>query len=191
MKTRFFKFIANKIAAFYWAYLKHSIDNYLINLQKDKFLYFGKKVVFKGGGTFFHPENISIGDYVHIGENYFFMGIGGIEIGEGTILSRNICLHSGNHDFKSHDYIPYNSNYDKRKIIIGKAVWLGQNVNVLPGITIGDGAIIGMGVTVSKNVAKGEIIVGVGNRSLGFRDLKELDSLLEDRKYIAKYNPKI
>lgn len=191
MKKKIIYFICKKVAAFYWAYLKPAVDGYVLNTQKDKFEYFGKEVLFKGGGTIYHPENISIGDFVHIGENYFLMGIGGIEIGTGTIISRNICLHSGNHDFKTSDFLPYNTNYDKRKIIIGKGVWIGQNVNILPGVNIGDGAIIGMGVTVSKNVSKGEIIVGNTNRSLGFRDQEALDKLLEEEMFIAKYKPNI
>ncbi|MET0945568.1 MAG: acyltransferase [Flavobacterium sp.] len=190
-KNKILLFICEKLAAFYWAYLKPAIDGYVLNTQKNKFEYFGKEVITKGGGTIYYPENISIGDFVHIGENYFLMGIGGIEIGTGTLISRNVCIHSGNHDFKSIDFLPYNNNYDKRKITIGKGVWIGQNVNILPGIQIGDGAIIGMGVTVSKNVSKGEIIVGIANRSLGFRDQKALDKLLEEEMFISKYNPKI
>ena len=191
MKTKFLRFISKKIASFYWAYLKSAIDNYVLDIQKSKFKHFGKQIIFKGKGTIFHPENISIADFVHIGENYFMMGIGGIEIGKGTILSRNICLHSGNHDFKTADYLPYNNQYDKRKITIGSGVWIGQNVNILPGISIGDGAIIGMGVTVSKNVSRGEIIVGNANRSLGFRDLDDLDTLLKTEMFITKHNPNI
>ena len=185
------KNIAKLFAKIYLAYLKPAIDDYVINIQKEKFKYFGKEVLLKGGGAIYHPENISIGDYVHIGDNYFMMGIGGIDIGMGTIISRNSCLHSGNHDFKKFEFLPYNDNYDKRKIIIGKGVWIGQNVNILPGISIGDGAIIGMGVTVSKDVSKGEIIVGTSNRSIGFRDQEALNKLLDDELFITKFNPKI
>lgn len=186
------KSISRFFAKYYIAYLQPAIDRYVLETQKPKFKNFGKEVVFKGGGTIFHPENISIGNYVHIGENYFLMGIGGIDIGEGTIISRNVVLHSGNHDFKSKDYLPYNSNYIKKKITIGKGVWIGQNVNVLPGVNIGDGAIIGMGTTIAKDVLPFEIIVGQTQRSLGFREDKELlEKLIADKKFIAVENPSI
>ena len=185
MKVKILNFIANKCAAFYWAYLKNAIDNYVLNTQKSKFIYFGKNIIFKGGGTIYHPEKISIADNVQIGENYFLMGIGGISIDEGTILSRNICLHSGNHDFKSLDYLPYNNQYDQKKITIGKGVWIGQNVNVLPGISIGDGAIIGMGTTVSKNINAGEIVVGQSQRIVGTRDNLAIAALIKSNSYFA------
>nr|WP_262480687.1 hypothetical protein [Algibacter lectus] len=118
------------------------------------------------------------------------MAIGGVEIGDGTILSRNICIHSGNHSYKSDTTVPYDNTYDNRKIKIGKAVWIGQNVNILPGISIGDGAIIGMGgTTVSKNVGVGEIVVGQGQRVLGKRDISKLDSAIESEAFFAKTYP--
>ena len=185
MKKSLLVFVCNKLAAFYWVYLKPAIDNYVLNTQKDKFSYFGKQVVFKGGGTIFHPENISIGNYVQIGENYFIMGIGGVEIGDGTIISRNVCIHSGNHDFKNSDMIPYDTSYLIKKIIIGKGVWIGQNVNILPGVTIGDGAIIGMGTTVSKNVSSYAIVVGTGQREIGLRNKEKFEKALKEENYFG------
>lgn len=185
------KFFTKKIAGFYWAYLKPAFDNYLLDAQRSKFLRLGEGVVFKGGGEIFHAERINIADYVHIGDNYFLMGIGGIEIGMGTIISRNVCIHSGNHDYKSNDYIPFNNSYDKRQITIGKGVWIGQNVNILPGVTIGDGAIIGFGVTLAKAVLPGEIIVNSLNRSIGFRDSLSFEKMLKAEQFISKHNPSI
>ena len=123
---------------------------------------------------------------VTIGDNCFIMAIGGLEIGDGSIISRNICIHTGNHNYKSDITVPYDNNYDKRKIKIGKAVWIGQNVNILPGVSIGDGAIIGMGTTVSKDVGVGEIVVGQGQRILGNRDISNLRSSIYHENYFAK-----
>lgn len=191
MKNKIFKYIARKFAAFYIAYLEPEINSYILNLKKKNFKYFGENVIFKGCGEIFHEENISIHNHVRIGRDYFLMGIGGIEIGEGTIISRNVCIHSGNHDFKKDDYLPYNVTYLKSQIVIGKGVWIGQNVNILPGVTIGDGAIIGMGTTISKNVLKGEIVVGAASRSIGFRSNDNLKKLIDDEKYISKIEKNI
>lgn len=187
MKKNIYTYFAKKFAAFYIAYLEPAIQSHVLNIQKKNFKYLGNNVVFKGGGEVFHEENIEIFDNVQIGRNYFLMGIGGIEIGEGTIISRNVCLHSGNHNYKSNDLIPYDNIYDKRKIIIGKGVWIGQNVSVLPGIIIGDGAIIGMNVCVSKNVMPGEILVGAENRILDTkRDMEIFNKLLSEEKFFNK-----
>lgn len=191
MKRKIFNYIAKKFAAFYIAYLEPEIQSYILNIKRQNFKFFGINVIFKGGGEIFHEENICIHNHVRIGRDYFLMGVGGIEIGEGTIISRNVCIHSGNHDFKSGDYLPYNTAYLKNKITIGKAVWIGQNVNILPGVTIGDGAIIGMGTTVVKDVLPGEIIVGAASRSIGFRSNVNLDELIRDEKYISKIEKNI
>ena len=43
----------------------------------------------------------------------FYKAIGGVYIGEGAIISRNVCIHSGNHDYKSNKSIPYDNKYIK------------------------------------------------------------------------------
>lgn len=186
VKNKIIHFFCNFFASFYWAYLKPSIDNYVINHQRKKFAYFGNKVVFKGGGTIFHPEFISIGDFVQIGDNYFLMGIGGIEIGDGTIISRNVCIHSGNHNFKSSTMMPFDENYSLKKIKIGKGVWIGQNVNILPGIFIGDGAIIAMGTTVSKDVLPYTIVASSTQKEIGIRDVTNSEMLIKSKKYFGQ-----
>ncbi|ALJ04026.1 transferase [Pseudalgibacter alginicilyticus] len=191
MKSKVLKYISKKIAALYWGYLKKEIDDFVINSQKKYFKNIGDNVIFKAGGTIYHPENLSIGSHVRIGDNCFIMAIGGVEIGEGTIISRNVCIHSGNHDYKSKISVPYDDKYITKKIKIGKAVWIGQNVNILPGIKIGDGAIIGMGTTISKNVEAGDIVVGNGQRIIGKRDLNNLETLLNNELFFSKEFPNL
>jgi maltose O-acetyltransferase len=48
-------------------------------------------------------------------------------------------------------------------------VWIGRNVNILPGVTIGKNAIVGMAAVVTKDVPEGAIVVGY-NRIVGYRD---------------------
>ena len=191
MKKTFLKYMSKRIAAFYWGYLKKDIDNFVIDFQKGKFKSLGDNVVFKAGGTIYHPENLTIGNHVRIGDNCFIMAIGGVTIGDGTIISRNVCIHSGNHSYKSHSLIPYDDTYDSKEISIGKAVWIGQNVNILPGVSIADGAIIGMGTTVSKNIGFGEIVVGKGQRILGERDINTLKTNINNTAYFAKKHPNL
>ncbi|WP_010522217.1 acyltransferase [Aquimarina agarivorans] len=191
MKRKLLKYISKKIAALYWGYLKKEIDDFVINSQKKQFKKLGENVVFKAGGTIYHPENLEVGNHVRVGDNCFIMAIGGVEIDDGTIISRNVCIHSGNHSYKSKELVPYDDTYDTRKTRIGKAVWIGQNVNILPGVSISDGAIIGMGTTVSKNVGVGEIVVGKGQRTLGERDVELLKKAMSTDAYFAKQHPNL
>nr|WP_141211028.1 DapH/DapD/GlmU-related protein [Enemella dayhoffiae] len=52
-------------------------------------------------------------------------------------------------------------------MVIGTGVWFGANVTVLPGITTGDGAAIGAGAVVTKDVPAGAIVVGVPAKQVG------------------------
>lgn len=66
----------------------------------------------------------------------------------------------------------------KGDIIVGNDVWIGQNVTVLPGVHIGDGAIIGLNSTVTKNVAPYTIVAGNPARVIRQRFDDELIALL-------------
>lgn len=56
-----------------------------------------------------------------------------------------------------------------RPVRIGNDVWLGAHAVVLPGVTIGDGAVVGAGAVVTRNVAPGSIVAGVPARPIGSR----------------------
>ncbi|MBO1307685.1 transferase [Enterococcus sp. 669A] len=84
------------------------------------------------------------------------MDRGGITIGENTLIAPNVSITTINHDL----------NPQKRDVTtcqpvkIGANVWIGIGAIILPGITIGDGAIIGAGSVVTKDVAPNAIVVG-------------------------------
>ncbi len=177
---------ARLIARFYWVFLKEEIDSFELNLQKPRFKYLGQKVVFKGKGMIFHPENIVIEDYVKFSDNYFMMGLGGIEIGKGSRFGMNVVIHSGNHDFRNTTTAPYGKGHVTKKTSIGRGVWVGSNVNILAGVTIGDGAIIGTGTTVSKQVNPYEIVVGAGHRVIGTRDKETFEKAILNEDYFGK-----
>ncbi|HSH88949.1 MAG TPA: acyltransferase [Ramlibacter sp.] len=58
---------------------------------------------------------------------------------------------------------------DARPVRIGNDVWLGARVVVLPGVTIGDGAIVGAGAVVTRDVAPGAVVAGVPAVPIGRR----------------------
>ena len=64
-----------------------------------------------------------------------------------------------------------------------------MNVTITPGVTIGDGAIIGMGTTVSEDVPAGAIVVGAKQRIVKYRDMNIFRDLLKRERYLGKYFP--
>lgn len=102
-------------------------------------------------------KNITVETNVFINSGCYFQDQGGIFIGDGTLIGHNVVLTTLNHGIspdKRHDLFP-------APIHIGKNVWIGANVVILPGVTIGDNAVIAAGAIVSKNVPENVVVGGV------------------------------
>lgn len=105
-------------------------------------------------------KNLSIGKQVFLNSGCKFQDQGGITIGDGTQIGHNVVLATLNHSLnpaKRKDVIP-------APIHIGRDVWIGANAVILPGVTIGDGAVIAAGAVVTKNVPENTVAGGVPAR---------------------------
>ena len=69
-------------------------------------------------------------------------------------------------------------------MIIGRNVWIGMNVNIIPGITIGDDAIVGLGTTITKDVPSCAVVGGPKQRILGDRDKAHYETLDSERLFL-------
>jgi acetyltransferase-like isoleucine patch superfamily enzyme len=101
-------------------------------------------------------KNIKIGKNVFINACCRFQDQGGIEIGDGSLIGHNTTIATLNHDFSP----AKRQNLTPNPVKIGKNVWIGSDCTILPGVEIGDGAIIGAGSVVTKSVPKNTIAVG-------------------------------
>lgn len=101
-------------------------------------------------------KNIKIGKKVFINACCRFQDQGGIEIGDGSLIGHNTTIATLNHDFNPLK----RQNLTPSRVKIGKNVWIGSDCTILPGVEIGDGAIIGAGSVVTKSVPKNTIAVG-------------------------------
>lgn len=102
-------------------------------------------------------KNITIGKNVFINSGCHFQDQGGITIGEGSMIGHNVVLATINHDLESKNdrknhYAP---------IRIGNHVWIASNAAVLPGVSIGDWAVVAAGAVVTKNVLPYTVVGGV------------------------------
>ncbi len=107
------------------------------NTDCGKNLRFGKRVFLNSGCKFQDQEGITIGDDVLIGHNV-------------VIATLN---HSMNPDSRA--------DMEPRPVRIGDKVWIGSNATILPGVTIGDGAVIAAGAVVTRNVDPLSVVAGV------------------------------
>lgn len=111
----------------------------------------------------FTPFFTDFGKNIHLGKNVFinagckFQDQGGIYIGDDVLIGHNVVMATLNHDEN-----PQNrANLIAAPIKIGNKVWIGSNATILPGVAIGDGAIIAAGAVVTKDVEEKSIVGGV------------------------------
>lgn len=112
-------------------------------------------------------KNIAIGRNVFINSGCHFQDQGGIAIGDGALIGHNVVLATVNHALepekrRRNRYAP---------IRIGENVWIGSNATILPGVTLGDWAVVAAGAVVTKDVPPMTVVGGVPARV--FRTIPE------------------
>lgn len=102
-------------------------------------------------------KNITIGKRVFINSGCRFQDQGGITIGDDVLIGHNVVLATLNHGVAPDS----RKDIHPASIIIGKNVWIGANSTIVPGVMIGDNAIIAAGAVVTKNVPTNTVVGGV------------------------------
>ena len=103
---------------------------------------------------------LTIGDNVYIGDFAAILCADSISIGDNTLIADNLLITDENHGTENNG-VPYHAQpLHTKPVSIGKNVWIGANVVVLPGITVGDNAIIGAGAIVTRDIPPNAIAVG-------------------------------
>lgn len=102
-----------------------------------------------------------------IGDNAILDARSGLELGENVNLSSNVSIYTLQHDHRD----PHFKCTPKsgKPVKIGDRVWLGSNVIVLPGITIGEGAVCCAGCVVTKDVEPYAVVAGIPARKVNER----------------------
>ena len=104
---------------------------------------------------------LSINKRAFIGGNTYIGVFKPISIGSNTLIGAYSYIISANHDFKSRDIPIRDQGFTGAPIVIEDDVWIGTHVVVLPGVTIGEGAIIAAHSLVNKNIPPYEIWGGI------------------------------
>lgn len=101
-------------------------------------------------------KNITFGKRIFINAGCKFQDQGGVTIGDDCLIGHNVVFATLNHDIEP----SRRGDLHPAPIVIGHNVWIGANVTVLPGVTIGDNAVIAAASVVTKDVPEDAIAVG-------------------------------
>lgn len=113
--------------------------------------------------TVFVPFYTNFGQFITIGKNVFinhacsFLDMGGITIEDNVLLGPKVNLITENHPL---DPIDRRALICK-PIVIKQNAWIGAGATILPGVTIGENAVVAAGAVVSKDVPSNTVVGGV------------------------------
>ncbi|QMW03611.1 DapH/DapD/GlmU-related protein [Spirosoma foliorum] len=113
--------------------------------------------------TIFPPFYTNFGQFLKLGKNIFinhacsFLDIGGITIEDDVQIGPRVNLTSENHPLDPSD----RQTLIPRPIVVKRNAWIGAGATVLPGITIGENAVVAAGAVVSRDVPPNTVVAGV------------------------------
>ena len=178
-----------ELASIFLYLIKTKINE--IKISRNLITKFGTFI--ENGCVFYGLENIFFDTNVSIGRNSLFSGEGGeikvgkntsfntgvhinaavcgkINIGNNCLIGPNVIMRTANHIFAKIDKPIRLQGHKCENILIEDDVWIGANVVITGGVSIGKGCVIGAGSVVTKNIPEYYIAVGVPARVIKTRN---------------------
>jgi len=128
----------------------------------------GQSVHVYPSATIYFPWNLEAGDESAIGEQVFIYNLGHVTLGSRVTISHRAHLCAGTHDHTKPDFPLL-----RPPIVIGSEAWICADAFVGPGVTIGEGAIVGARAVTMKDVQPRSIVVGNPARETRTRDVMQ------------------
>ncbi len=129
----------------------------------------GRMVRISRGAKFTCPRNLTIGDHVFMNVGCLLHAEGGLTIGDDTEIGPYTVVWTTNHVFDDTESLIRVQGEVQAPVVIEGDVWIGASAIVLPGVTIGTGAVVGAGSVVTKDVPAYAVVVGNPARQISSR----------------------
>lgn len=146
--------------------IKHAIGiwaHYYVRPNPAKLGYFGKNAALGIPADLKKPENIYLHDNARIGRRSTIMTMGDSKfiMKQGCLTAEGLVVITSTHRQQIGHFLSGNNDDNEYKdVIVEEDVWIGMNVTLLPGVTIGRGAIIGAASVVTKSIPPYAVAVG-------------------------------
>jgi len=134
------------------------------------------------GGPTRLSENTNLGDNTHF-NGMIVWGPGYVEIGDNFHSGPGSEIRTISHNYDEAEAIPYDETWTVEDVIIGNNVWLGQDVMILPGVEIGEGAIIQAKSLVVDDIPKYAVAGGHPAEVFKYRDKEHYEQLKRAGKF--------
>ena len=134
----------------------HHIIGLIIRKSNTGRIYIGKKLAVRTHVIF----NVTASGVLEVGNNVFINDSTKINvreylhIGDDVIIGQNVLMYDHDHDYRSSNY---KYEFNTAPIVIGAGTWVGSNVVILKGVSIGKNCVIGAGSIVNKDIPDNSI----------------------------------
>ncbi len=125
------------------------------------------------------PWKLTIGKSSIVGDHAILDARAGLTIGDNVNLSTNVAIWTGQHDYQSPDFA-----YEEAPVHIGDYAWLSFRSTILPGVTVGEGAVVAAGAVVTKDVTPFTIVAGIPAKVIGTRNRNLRYNLAEGGNFL-------
>jgi len=115
----------------------------------------GEGVIIRPSVTITYPWKVTIGNFSWIGDDVVLYSLGDINIGANAVVSQKSYLCTASHDYTKKDFPIWS-----KKVTIEDECWLGTDVFVAPGVTIGKGTVVGTRSSVYKDLPVAKVCMG-------------------------------
>ncbi len=152
-------------------------DTFVAHFPSKRIRIFALKILgvkFQGQAKFFtgfhvrNPKGLVVGDGVSVGPNVLLDARKGLTIGDNAVIAYEAIVWTLNHDYNDVNFCGKGA-----PVNIGAYAWICSRSIIMPGLTIGEGAVVASGAVVTKDVPPYSIVAGVPARVIGQREKKQ------------------
>lgn len=172
-----FESIKNRIRGFRSSLRWYLSTSYIPNRRCRKLRIWGmrrlgvkmsKNVQLFKGFSVRSPEKLIIEDGVSVGPGVLLDARRGLTIHENAVIAYEAIIWTLNHDYNDENFCLKGAPVE-----IGRFAWICSRSIILPGVTIGEGAVVASGAVVTKDVAPFDVVAGIPAKVVGHREEKK------------------
>lgn len=125
-----------------------------------------------GDSKFYFVKNIQLEGHVYFGPGGYYNAEGGLQISSGCCFAPKVSILTGSHRWNSNELqaLPFDHCNIYKPVIINENVWIGYGSLILPGVNIGEGAVVAAGSVVSKDVPPLALVGGNPAKVIKYRE---------------------